>query len=174
MIFKGIKLAAFKRKIARLAENKYRETSVSSIKTIAIILDIKNYKYLEVLKQVGEQLDLQEDDLKIAMYTEKSIDVEGYKGMLFSLKDISLTAEINNSELSDFTKQDIDLLITFTDENNTAVHLLTAYCNAGIKVGRFQKNEALLDWIIKSEDNAQVFVDELINYIKKLKLSQHE
>ena len=171
MIFKGIKLAAFKRKIARLAENKYRETSVSSIKTIAIILDVKNYKYLEVLKQVGQQLDLQDDDLKIVIYAEKPMDIEGYSGMMFSLKDISLAAEINNSELSEFTKQDIDLLITFADENNTAVHLLTAYCNAGIKVGRFQKNEILLDWIIKSGDDAQVFVEELLKYIKKLKLS---
>ncbi|WP_409187231.1 DUF6913 domain-containing protein [Antarcticibacterium sp. 1MA-6-2] len=46
---------------------------------------------------------------------------------------------------------------------------MTAYCDAGIKVGRYQQNQALYDLILQTEGDVSLFVDELLKYLKLIK-----
>jgi hypothetical protein len=81
---------------------------------------------------------------------------------------ILMRAEIKNEDLQKFAVKGVDLLITFAAESNTPVHLLTAYCRAGLKVGRYKQNKPLYDLVIQAEE-ASLFREELLKYLKHIK-----
>ena len=169
MIINGIKLAAAKIKIAKLVKNRQPELYSAPVKSMGIIFDYKNHKAYHVLQRLKTQFNISDSNFKVAMYVGSGKKPAGFEGLIYSLKCIDMDAEINNEGMREFTSESVDLLVTFAEENNTAVHLLSAYCRAGIKVGRFLQNVALFDMIIQSENDAELFTEELSKYLKQLK-----
>ena len=171
MILNRFKLAAARRKIAQLVEDRGVGTFSGKPTTLGIIVDNKNRAGLKDLHTIREALEISEENFKVVLFTGNDRKPEEINALEFRRKHIDLKAQIINEELKDFATKDLDLLITFAGESNTAVHLLTAYCNAGIKVGRYQQNKALYDLIIQAEDDAGLFVEELLKYLKLIKRS---
>ncbi len=174
MIIKGIKLAVAKLKIAQLVKNRQREAYSIPVKSIGIICDFKNHKVLTQLEKLKELFNISDANFKVVTYIRDGKKPFDFEGEIYSLKNISFDAKINNEGMNKFTSKSVDLLITFAEENNTAVHLLTAHCSAGVKVGRYQKNVALFDMIIQTDNDAELFTAELAKYLKQLKNSQDE
>ena len=169
MIRNGIKLSDAKRKISKLVEEKERENFKVPVRSIGIIADLKNIKAFEVLEQLKDQFHIKSKNFKTLLYAENHQKVQDYSGQRYSLKDIDMKASIKNEALEKFTSERVDLLITFAEENNTAVHLITAFCKAGIKVGRYRKNEDLYEIILQADNDHELFVEELMKYIKHFK-----
>ncbi|CAM4113220.1 hypothetical protein GILI108418_05600 [Gillisia limnaea] len=174
MIRNGIKLSVAKRKISKLVEEREWKNFKVPVRSIGIIADIKNIKAFEVLEQLKDQFNIKSKNFKTLLYAENHQSVKDYSGQLYSLRDIDMKASIKNEELEKFTSERVDLLITFAEENNTAVHLITAFCAAGIKVGRYRKNEALYDIILQADNDLELFTEELLKYIKYFKKSKNE
>ena len=174
MIIKGIKLAIAKKKIAQLVKNRQPEAYSIPIKSIGIIFDFKNRKALTQLEKLKKLFNISDANFKVVTFIRNGRKPSNFEGEIYSLKNIKFDAEINNEGMNKFTSKSVDLLITFAEENNTAVHLLTAHCRAGIKVGRYQKNVALFDMIIQADNDAELFTEELTKYLKQLKKSQDE
>ncbi|MFO8147774.1 MAG: hypothetical protein R6U03_10335 [Gillisia sp.] len=174
MIRNGIKLSVAKRKISKLIEERESENFKIPVKSIGIIADLKNIKAFEVLEQLKNQFNIKSKNFKTLLYAETHQNIQDYSGQRYSLKDIDMKASIKNEALEKFTSEGVDLLITFAEENNTAVHLITAFCKAGIKVGRYRKNEALYDIILQADNDRELFVEELMKYIKHFKKSNDE
>lgn len=174
MIRNGIKLSAAKRKISKLVEEREQENFQVPVRSIGIIADLKNIKAFEVLEQLKDQFNIKSKNFKTLLYAETHQKAEDYSGQRYSLKDIDMKASIKDEALEKFTSEHVDLLITFAEENNTAVHLITAFCKAGIKVGRYRKNEALYDIILQADNDRDLFVEELMKYIKHFKKSNNE
>ncbi len=174
MIRNGIKLSVAKRKISKLVEEREQENFKIPVKSIGIIADLKNIKAFEVLEQLRDQLNIKSKNFKTLLYAETHHNIQDYSGQRYSLRDIDMKASIKNEALEKFTSEGVDLLITFAEENNTAVHLITAFCKAGIKVGRYRRNEALYHIILQADNDHELFVDELMKYIKHLKKSNNE
>lgn len=174
MIIKGIKLAVAKLKIAQLVKNREPEAYSIPVKSIGIIFDFKNRKALTQLEQLKKQFKISDINFKVVTYIRNGKKPSDFEGEIYSLKNINFDAEINNEGMNKFTSESVDLLITFAEEDNTAVHLLTAHCRAGIKVGRYQQNVALYDMIIQADNDAELFTEELVKYLKQLKKSQDE
>ncbi len=86
-------------------------------------------------------------------------------------KGVNAKAEIIQEDLKLFISKEFDLLITFAEENNVLAHLIAASSKAGIKAGRYLKNQALFDVILQAEEDAALFVEELSKYLKQLKLT---
>lgn len=174
MIIKGIKLAVAKLKIAQLVKNRQPEAYSVPVKSIGIIFDFKNRKALTQLEQLKKQFNISDVNFKVVTYIRNGRKPSDFEGEIYSLKNINFEAEINNEGMNKFTSESVDLLITFAEEDNTAVHLFTAHCRAGIKVGRYQQNVALYDMIIQADKDAELFTEELAKYLKQLKKSQNE
>lgn len=174
MIINGIKLAAAKKKIAKLVAEREQGAYILPIKSIGVITDYKNRKSFEILAGLKKQFKIKDKNFKTLLFAPKNQDIKDYNGQSYSLKDIDIKAEIMGEELKQFTSEGIDLLITFAEENNSAVHLITAHCKAGIKVGRYPVNQALYDIILQAEDDAELFTEELMKYLKSLKKFQDE
>lgn len=174
MIIKGIKLAVAKLKIAQLVKNRPPQAYSIPVKSIGIIFDFKNRSALTHLEQLKKKFNISDVNFKVVTYIRNGKKPSDFKGEVYSLKNINFDAEINNEGINKFTSESVDLLITFAEENNTAVHLLTAHCRAGIKVGRYQQNVALYDMIIQADQDAELFTEELSKYLKQLKKSHDE
>lgn len=174
MIINGIKLAAAKKKIAKLVAEREQGEYILPIKSIGIITDYKNRKSFEILTGLKKQFKIKDKNFKTLLFAVKHQETRDYNGPRYSLKDIDFKAEIIGEELKQFTSEGVDLLITFAEENNSAVHLVTAHCKAGIKVGRYPVNHALYDIILQAEDDAELFTEELMKYLKSLKKFQDE
>jgi hypothetical protein len=174
MIIKGIKLAVAKLKIAQLVKNRQPEAYSIPVKSIGIIFDFTNRKALTQLEKLKKLLNISDANFKVVTYIRDGKKPSDFEGEIYSLKNINFDAKINNEGMNKFTSKSVDLLITFAEENNTAVHLLTAHCRAGVKVGRYQKNVALFDMIIQADNDAELFTEELTKYLKQLKKSQDE
>jgi hypothetical protein len=174
MIIKGIKLAVAKLKIAQLVKNRQQEAYSIPVKSIGIILDFENRKAFTQLEKLQKLFNISDANFKVLTYIENGSKPSDLEGDIVSIKNIKIDAEIKNKEMNQFTSESVDLLITFAKVDNTAVHLLTAHCRAGIKVGRFQQNQALFDIIIKAENDSELFIEELVKYLKQLKKSQNE
>lgn len=174
MIKNGIKLSFAKKKIPALINETEQEEFSIPIKSVSVIFDFRNLKAINVLSQLKEKFQIEENQFKTLLYTEGHQIPKDYSGLTYSLKDIDLKAAIKSEELRQFTSESVDLLITFAEPNNTAVHLITAYCKAGIKVGRYRKNEALYNIILQAENDVDLFAEELLKYLKNLKKSRNE
>lgn len=174
MIKNGIKLSFAKKKIPILISEAEQEEFNIPIKSVSVIVDFRNLKAIKVLAQLKEKFQIKESRFKTLLYAANHQIPQDYSGLNYSLKDIDLKACIKNEELRKFTSENVDLLITFAEPNNTAVHLITAYCKAGIKVGRYRKNDALYNIILQAENDVDLFAEELVKYLKNLKRSKDE
>ncbi len=169
MITKGLKLMAARKRIPCLINENGLEPFAVPVKKVGIIFDHKNKKALDVLKELKEKLDSPNVEIKPVFYADRGLEAGEFEGLKFNLKDFGFKGEILNEKLLQFTSEGVDLLITFAEENSTPAHLLTAYCKAGIKVGRYQRNKSLYHLILQTEDDAELFVEELLKYLKKFK-----
>ena len=169
MILNGIKLSAAKKKIAQLVAEREQGDYILPVKSIGVITDFKNRKSFEVLEGLRKQFKIKDKNFKLLLFALKHQEVKNYSGDRFSLRDIDFKAGIIGEQLQKFTSEGVDLLITFAEENNTAAHLVTAHCKAGIKVGRYPANQALYDIVLQAEDDAELFAEELKKYLKSLK-----
>ena len=174
MILNGIKLSFAKKKIPILISYAEQEDFNIPISSVSIIVDFRNFKAIKVLSGLKEQFQIKDDRFKTLLYAEEHQIPKDFTGLHYSLRDIDLKAAIKTEELKKFTSESVDLLITFAEPNNTAVHLITAYCKAGIKVGRYRKNEALYNIILQAENDVELFAEELLKYLKNLKRTKDE
>lgn len=168
MIFHSSKISIAKKKIAQLVEEQAGKKFPPSPKTLGIILDARNGDAFRELKKLKDILNIQEKKFKVFLFSTSKAKPKNGETKVFNLQDFDSKAEISNEEIQKISSQGVDLLITFAAENNTTVHLLTAHFKAGVKVGRYQQNAALYDLILQTEDDAELFVEELLKYISHL------
>lgn len=174
MIIKGLKVAAAKKRIPALVDCRKPDYCGFPITTVGLVVDAKNKAALKVLRQLQDQLEISDANFKIVFCGERSEATDVSAGIIYSLKDFDLKAGIRNEELRQFASQGVDLLITFAQENNTVAHLLTAYTSAGLKVGRYPRNKALYDLILQCGNEPEIFREQLLNYLKKIKKPVYE
>ncbi len=167
-MIKNIKLSLAKRRIS----NSYN-TSFGSLKipitSAAVLLDSNNINAIPVFKRLKQELKLEDANFRIVLFKKTEEDFPHFNGLTFVEEDLNIFGNFNNKELLDFTKNHIDLLITFAEENNVLIKLLTTSCNAGLKVGNDHKSEKILDVVIGSGEEVEVFTSELIKILKQFK-----
>ena len=174
MIFNSIKLTAARKKVAQLVEQQSSKSFPGKPDSLGIVIDSKHEWALPVLLGLKTELKLAEKDFKVFYYSSNKTKPADLDCHVFNLQDFDFKGVLINKELEEISSGGVDLLITFAAENNTTAHLLTAYFKAGLKVGRFQQNLALYDLILQTEVDAELFVEELMKYIKLLTKADNE
>src|SRR5690606_4986364 len=174
MIFNSIKLSAARKKVAQLVEQQSSKSFPGKPVSLGIIIDSKHEEELTVLLKLKKLLKIADKNVKVLYYKLNKTKPSDLDCCTFSLQDFDSKGGLIIKELEEITSQGVDLLITFAAENNTTAHLITAYFKAGLKVGRFQQNLALYDLILQTEEDAELFVEELLKYLKHLTKAQNE
>jgi hypothetical protein len=174
MIFNSIKLSAARKKVAQLVEQQSSKPFPGEPDSLGIIIDSKHEWALPVLLTLKKQLKIPEKNFKVFYYSPNKTKPEDLDCSVFNLQDFDSKGNLLNKELEEISSRGVDLLLTFAAENNTTAHLITAYFKAGLKVGRFQQNLALYDLILQTEDDDELFVEELMRYLKHLTKAHNE
>jgi hypothetical protein len=172
-MIQSIKRTLAKSKISKRIKDSSREF-VLPVRTAAIILDSTNINALPELLKLKQIFNLGESCFKVVLFRNKKDDFPEFDGLTFAEEDLNFLGNFRNKELLGFTKNNIDLLITFTEENNIPINLLTASCNAGLKVGNNTNNQKILDIIIRSGAEVEVFTSEVIKFLKQYKSTLNE
>jgi len=126
------------------------------------------------LLKLKQELNLNESSLKVVLFKNKKEAFPEFDGLTFAEEDLNILGNFRNKELLDFTNNNIDLLITFAEGNNIPINLLIASCSASLKVGKNPNNEMILDVVIRSGDEVEVFTSELLKFLKQFKSTLNE
>jgi hypothetical protein len=164
----GLKDAIAKNKIARLKSSFSQEFKLP-VQSVVIVLDSQNLSNLPVLMKLKKELKLVDSEFQVVLFENKNESFPEFEGLIFTKEDFDFLGNFKSTELMRFAGNNIDLLITFANENTLYVDLFIASCIAGLKVGRHVDNEDILDLIIRSGDEVEVFTSELIKYLKQFK-----
>ena len=108
---------------------------------------------------------MKNEDFFVLVCSEKRFSATSDSILKIGWKDINFKGDFKNPDLNKISSLGADLLITFAEENNRLVQLVTARVKAGIKLGNSQSK--LLDVVIKTDD-AAIFRNELIKFLKQL------
>jgi len=171
MIFKGLKFAVARKKLSSLTENRSLPHYQVPIQSMGLIVDPRNQKVISAIKEMANKMQISKSNFKIVIVGETDILEDEADLLNLTWKGVNIKAEIIQADLKDFIIKEFDLLITFAEENNLLAHLVAASSKAGIKAGRYVKNEALFDVILQAEEDVTLFVEELSKYLKQLKLT---
>jgi hypothetical protein len=163
-----LKDAIAKSKIARLKSSSSQEFMLP-VQSVVIVLDSQNLSNLPVLMKLKKELKLVDSEFQVVLFENKNESFPEFEGLIFTKEDFDFLGNFKSTELMGFAGNNIDLLITFANENTLYVDLFIASCIAGLKVGRHVDNEDILDLIIRSGDEVEVFTSELIKYLKQFK-----
>ena len=169
MILKSLREKSNQKHINKLLSSRQSVVNDAKIESIGVIFNSTEFNDFEIFRDLAKELKVHPNKIKIIAYTEDDKAVETSRELLFSKKEIGWNAKIKSPELQDFLNQKFDALLSFYDEDNVELNLVTAFSKANFKIGISSHDERLFDFIIdtKSKD-FNVFKNELIKYLSIL------
>ena len=175
MILKSFKAKSNEKYLNKLLSARAQTVSNRPIKTLGIIVYLKDFNYLNAFEKLAEELNVRPNHLKIISFSiEEKNDVATWD-KCFSPEDFGWKGTVKNVELEDFLNQEFDALISYYESDILELKLLTAQSKADFKIGLFQSDERLNDLIIKTSiKEFDVFKDEVIKYLTILNKIKHD
>ena len=169
MFFNYLKDLATKKIVKQSLSNVKHIASDKKIKTVGIIFDESYFYEREALVQELISNGIEEKDIKYIVFKDKIKKNEVFDFPVFSFKDLTWIAIIDNPQVNDFVKQPFDLLINYYDTEKTALLLASHLSKANFKVGFSLIDNRLNHFMINTNaENYKVFMDELFKYLKIL------
>ncbi|MGB6267935.1 MAG: hypothetical protein WBF67_02915 [Olleya sp.] len=175
MILKGFKEKSNKKYIIKCTENRVVTENKTTIKSVGILVDNKEFSDLEWLNGFTKDLKINQNNLKIlSLFNIKKEETSVYTNTFFE-KDLGWKGQLKSQIAKDFVANTFDLLISFYETEALALQVITAATDAQLKVGICNANQSINDLIIdtKIKDKA-IFKSELIKYLNILNKISNE
>ncbi len=172
MILKGLKRNAIKKSIeTHLKKRNTSSTGISSLKTLAVLVDASNSINIGAIVKLANELQVNPEDLKVVGYKEDK-DIEDDKdAAYYNDKSFAVNGSVKNRALQDFMNKEYDVLITFYEENKLELNYVAAVSKAKLKIGFAEVDNRINDLIIGSTTNdTNLFISELKKYLKILQV----
>ena len=169
MFYNIIKNFFLKKNVTKKLATQNSSGSNDKVLTVGVLVD---ETYFNETSQLVERIvfqGIQESNISILVYKDKIKKKEVINEPFLSLKNISLSGEINKKEVNDFIETPFDLLINYYDVNKSALLLLSTKSKAKFKVGFDTVDKRVNHFIIKTlVEDFNEFVLELFKYLKIL------
>ncbi|MBP2833914.1 hypothetical protein J8281_17085 [Aquimarina sp. U1-2] len=172
MILKGLKRNAIQKSIeSHLEGRKISSVSISTLHTLAIIIDASYEINRSSLIRFAEDLGVSKDRLHILGYKgDNELEDDAYI-LHYNDKSFGVKGMVKSSSLLDFLKRDYDVLINFYEEDKLELNYVAAASKAKFKVGFSKVDHRINDLIIgASVHNPNLFMKELKKYLKILQV----
>ncbi|WP_232517354.1 DUF6913 domain-containing protein [Aquimarina aggregata] len=172
MILKGLKRNAIKKNIeAHLKKRNSSSDSISTLKTLAVLVDASYDINIISLIKLANELGVSPDKLKIVGYKEEK-DLDNDKdAAYYNDKSFGVSGGVKSNSLQEFVNKDYDVLISFYSENKLELNYVAAVSKAKFKVGFGTVDNRINDLIIGATvDNPNLFIKELKKYLKILQI----
>ena len=169
MFFNYLKDLATKKIVKQSLSNVKHIASDNKIKTVGIIFDESYFYEREALVQELILNGIEEKDIKFIVFKDKIKKNEVFEFPVFSFKDLTWIATLDNPQVNSFVKEPFDLLINYYDTEKTALLLASHLSKAHFKVGFSLIDSRLNHFMINTNaENYKVFMEELFKYLKIL------
>ncbi len=170
MFYKTIKNFWIKKHIKKSLGLGLAAVNNEPIKTIGLLLDGINFTDKEKLINEFKKHANGQFKINLLVYRKKAKKEENIEYPYFTRKDVGFDASLKKGEIENFVQFPFDLLISYYDENNPNLELITAVSKAKFKVGFASTNKELNHFFINTYVEQYVdFTQVLFDYLKILK-----
>lgn len=167
MFLDFIKNFLLEKTVKKRLSNVKTTSSNKIIKTVGILIDGSLFNKKEALVKELIRNGIEGKNIKILVFKNEIKKNETFNYPVFSPQDLSWSATFDKKEITDFVKQDFDLLINYYDVEKIPLMLISQQSKADFKVGFTTIDERLNHFIISiNADNYTIFVNELFKYLK--------
>jgi hypothetical protein len=158
-----------KKIVKKSLSNVKHSTNDKQIKTVGLFIDESYLNEKEVIIKELIQNGIQQENIKILVFRDKIKKNEVFDYPIYSNKDLSWIATIDNKEVINFIEQPFDLLINYYDTEKTALLLVSHLSKASFKVGFSSIDKRVNHFMITTNaEDYKIFINELFKYLKIL------
>jgi len=169
MFYKILKNFFLKKNVTKRLQNQQPLLEQQKIETIGLLVDETYFSNTARLVETILSQGFRKEQITILVYKDKIKSKEVINEPFLSLKNISLSGEINKPEVIEFLEKPFDLLINYYDVNKYGILLLSIKSKANFKVGFDTVDKRVNHFIVKElVDNYKEFISELFKYLKIL------
>lgn len=160
---------ATKKIVKKSLSNAKHIASDKVIKTVGIIFDVSYFNQSKELLDELISQGIREENIKILVFKDKIKKNETFDYPVFSYKDLSWIATVDNKQVMDFVNEPFDLLINYYDIEKAILLLVSNLSKASFKAGFSVIDKRLNHLMIDTNvENYKIFADELFKYLKIL------
>lgn len=164
MFLDYIKLFFVKKSIKKHLKNTIHSVSKDKIKSVGVLIDEDNFKNISQLEKLLANFGF---TLQVLTFRNKWEKDTVSKYQKFGFQDFDFFGNLKSVDIQQFADSKFDMLVSYYDNQNFPLQLLTAKSKAQLKTG-FSDNE-LNQLMIDTQLNKEtVFVDELKKYLTLL------
>lgn len=169
MFLDYIKDFSTKKIVKKSLSNVKHSSTDKQIKTVGLLIDESYLFEKELLIKELIQNGIQQENIKILVFRDKIKKNEVFDYPIYSNKDLSWIATIDNKEVTSFIKEPFDLLINYYDTEKTALLLVSQMSKASFKVGFSSIDKRVNHFMITTNaEDYKIFINELFKYLKIL------
>ena len=169
MFLDYIKDFSTKKIVKKSLSNVKHSSTDKQIKTVGLLIDETYLFEKELLIKELIQNGIQQETIKILVFRDKIKKNEVFDYPIYSNKDLSWIATIDNKEVTSFINEPFDLLINYYDNEKTALLLVSHLSKASFKVGFSSIDKRVNHFIISTNaEDYKIFINELFKYLKIL------
>lgn len=169
MFYNIIKNFFLKKNVTKRLTSLNAFASNDKVLTVGVLVDETYFNETSQLVERIVSQGIQASNISILVYKDKIKKKEIINEPFLSLKNISISGEIDIKEVNDFIETPFDLLINYYDVNKSGLLLLSTKSKAKFKVGFDTVDKRVNHFIIKTlVEDFNEFVLELFKYLKIL------
>lgn len=169
MFYNIIKNFFLKKNVTKKLATQKSIGSNDKVLTVGVLVDETYFNSTNLLIERIVSQGIQNNNISVLVYKDKIKKKEEIIEPFLSIKNISISGEIDKKEVNDFIETPFDLLINYYDVNKSALLLLSNKSKAKFKVGFDTVDKRVNHFIIKTlVENYNEFVLELFKYLKIL------
>ena len=169
MFYNIIKNFFLKKNVTKRLATQNTFASNDKILTVGVLVDETYFNETNQLVERIVSQGIQASNIFVLVYKDKIKKKEVINEPCLSLKNISISGEVDKKEVNDFIETPFDLLINYYDVNKSGLLLLSTKSKAKFKVGFDTVDKRVNHFIIKTlVEDFNEFVLELFKYLKIL------
>jgi len=164
MFLDYIKLFFAKKSIKKALKNTIHSVSKDKIKSVGIVIDEDSYKNIAQIEKLLSNLGFA---LHILVFRNKWEKDSVSKYQMFGYQDLDFFGNLKSEKIQQFVNSKFDMLVSYYDNQNLPLMLITAQSKAQLKTGfpNNRLNQLMIDTPLNKET---IFVEELKKYLTLL------
>ncbi|MFC2109749.1 DUF6913 domain-containing protein [Bacteroidota bacterium] len=167
--FKTNSIRKFFRKEISRQELVERKHSVNKINSIGVLVEEFQFFQEDIVKDVQKTYGVSNENIQILVF-RPFVKKQEYSENEITEKDFGWSGSLKLNRLSEFVKNEYDLLINYGIEENLYLKVITLLSQSKFKVGFSSEDNRLYDLSISDKDrNIEVLNLEAVKYLKILK-----
>ena len=168
-MFRKFQLKKINNRIERALHKRDRSGANNPVKSIGILYNANVFEDKIVFKELASIFKISEDKINYLGLVTFDKKQASLPKDLYTKKDFSWSGDIKSANISQFVKNEFDVLICYYDNENPYLDMVVAQSKAHFKVGFSEIDERLLDLILAVEVlDMKSFNSETLKYLKIL------